>query len=154
MFPQSSEGREFFKGLSKQLVEQIAPEELEIFDELYEETLENSGQPAASGSDDALGFGITGLMVAATPVVTTVVGAVIPFLATEVIKAAQNESATLIQRKVKALFSSKKKDGPVQLTPEQLERVKKLAIKRARAMGMKEEKANQLALALVGSLAI
>ena len=154
MFTNSVEGRELSKSLSKQLVEQIAPEEMEIFDELYQETLASPAQSSASGSDDALGFGVVGIVVAVTPIATTVASAVISFLVNEVIKAAKNESSAVIQKKLKALLNPEKKDGPAPLTHEQLEQIKKLAAKRARELGMKEEKANQLALALVGSLSL
>jgi hypothetical protein len=153
MFANSAEMQELSKSLSKQLVEQLAPEEMEMFDELYQETIASPTQSAA-GSDDMLGFGVVGGMIAVTPIATTIASAVISFLLKEVIQSAKNESSSLIQEKIKALLNPKKNDGSQPLSREQLEQVKKLSFKRARELGMKEEKANQLALALVGSLSL
>ena len=154
MFTNSAEGQEVVRSLSKQVVEKFAPQELEMFDELYEESLVVPPGGVKAGQDDELGFGADTLMVLATPVVSAAVQTVITFLVTEVVKAGKEETTAMIQKKVKALLNPEKKAGPVPLTQDQLLMVKKLAIKRAREMGMKEEKANQLALELIGSLAL
>lgn len=154
MSANSAEGQELARILSKRVVENIAPEELEMFDELYEEAQAAPPGIVKAGSDDELGFGTDALVVIATPVVSAAVQAVLTFLATEVIKVSKEESSALIQKKVKAFFNSDKEEEPPPLTQEQLLMVKKLTVKRAREMGMKEEKANQLALALIGSLAL
>jgi hypothetical protein len=146
MFANSAEGRAFARILSRQVVEKFAPEELEMFDELYEESLVSPPGAVKAGPDDELGFGADALMVVATPVVSAAVQAVITFLVTEVIKASKEETTALIQQKLKALLNAEKKKSPAPLTQEQLLMVKKLTVKRAREMGMKEEKANQLAL--------
>ncbi|MBI5951724.1 MAG: hypothetical protein HY865_08705 [Chloroflexi bacterium] len=155
MFTNSKEGRELIEALSRQLVEQIAPEEMEVFDDLYQEAAANSFQPAKKkGEDDALGFGVAEIMIAVTPVAGTVISAVISFLASEVLKVTKDEASAVIQKKVKALFNPKKQDGVEPLTQAQLGQVKKLAVKLARQSGMKEEEADRLALTLVGSLAL
>lgn len=136
------------------MVGKLAPQELEIFDELYEESRQGHPGNVQAGPDDELGFGAETLMVAATPVVSAAVQAVITFLVAEVIKAGKQETTAVIQKKIRALLNPDKQDGPAPLTQEQLLMIKKLAASRARAMGMKEEKANQLALELVGSLAL
>ena len=154
MFTDAAEGQDFARALSREVVEKFAPEELEMFDELYADSMAYPPGPAKAGSDDDLGFGADSLIVVATPVVSAAVRAVLTFLVTEVIKASKEETSGLIQNKLKALLNPAKKDGPAPLTQEQLIMVKKLAVKRAREMGMKEEKANELALALIGSLAL
>lgn len=154
MFTNSIEGQEFARNLSKQVVEKFAPQELEMFDELYEESLVVPPGTVKTGPDDELGFGADALIIVATPIVSAAVEVVITFLVIEVIKAAKGEKPAMIKEKLKDLLNPEKKAGPAPLTQDQLLVVKKLAIKRAREMGMKEEKANQLALELIGSLAL
>ncbi len=153
MWTDTAEGHQLVEEISKDIVAQIAPEEMEMFDELLQEHFQN---PESSTTDDEpLGFGGE-LMVAVTPVVAMVVEAVIKFLLEEVIKAAKQESVTLITQKVKTLFnpSREKKGALPTLTQEQLERIKQLVRKEALRSGMKPKKAEDVALMITARLAL
>ena len=157
MFVNSSEGQVIIQDLSKRLVSQLAPEELEMFDELYEEYRANPAPPTDTDTDDPLGFGISEIIAAITPAAGAAASATVAYLASEVIKSTKDESAVVIQNKIKALFNPDKKksmDNPPPLSKEALEQIKKLAVKSARAQGLSPKKAEQMALALVGLLAL
>ena len=159
MWNQTPEGDAFVRELSKGLVEQFAPEELDMFDELYSEYQENPTPPAPdSGSDDALGSGLGEILVAVTPAASAMVTTVVSFVLGEVLKASQNEASEKIKQKVKAVFNPNPapsaKEDAVPLSQEQLDQVRKLAAKRAMDFGLPANQAKKMALALVGSLSL
>lgn len=165
MWTQSSEGHKLIQEISKNIVVEVAPEEMDLFDELVVEYFQDSTPPdlSAKPKDDPLGFGLGEVLIAATPAVAAMVDVVLNYLVNEIIKAAQGESAELIKRKIKVLFNPEKKDEKtgkpgqddvVPLTKEQLEQVKKLARKQAIKFGIGPDKAEKMANALIGSLAL
>ncbi|HLO32193.1 MAG TPA: hypothetical protein VK249_23795 [Anaerolineales bacterium] len=155
MWIQTPEGDEFVRDLSKQLVEQFAPEELEMFDELYREYQEHpTPEDFQQGSDAPLGSGLGEFIVSVTPAASAMVTAVVSFVLSEVLKAAQNESSERIKAQVKLLFNPKAPQKAAPLTHEQLEKVQKLAAKRAIDFGLSPQQAKQMSLALIGSLSI
>jgi hypothetical protein len=153
MWSDTPEGRQVIGEVSKDIVGQIAPEELEMFDELLDDYFEN---PAPVRTDDeGLGFG-GDLLVAMTPVVAALVEISITFVLSEVIKTAKEESTTFIANKVKAIFNpTKNKNGALPtLTPEQLKKVKELIRKEATRGGMKSNQAEDVALRITARLAM
>lgn len=155
MWTQTPEGDQFAQELSRQLVSEFAPEELEMFDELYTDYKKHpTGLSAERGTDDALGSGLGELVVAVTPAASAMVTAVLSFVVSEVLKASQEEAGEKIKAKVRAVFNPKTPPKAAPLSPEQLDEVRKLAAKRAVDFGLSPEKAKQMALALVGSLSI
>jgi len=165
MWTETTEGRKFIQEVSKSIVVQIAPEELDLFDDLVSEYLQDPTPPdlTTGAKDDPLGFGLAETLVAITPAAMAIVNIVLNHLMTESVKAAQEESAEVIKKKIKALFNPEKKDDRSAnkletdlppLTKEQLEQVRKLARKQAIAFGIAPAKASQMVDALVGSLAL
>jgi len=165
MWTQSSEGRKLIEEISKDIVVEVAPEEIDLFDELLMEYFQDPAPPDLSTKpkDAPLGFGLGEVLIAVTPAVAAMVDAVLNYLVSETIKAAQGESAALIKRKVSGLFNPERKDETtskpgrddvVPLTREQLEQVKKLARKQAIKFGIGPDKAEKMATALIGSLAL
>ena len=155
MWTQTPEGDQFVREVSKQLVSKFAPEELEIFDELYSDYQKHPVPPQAErGADDPLGSGLGEVIVAVTPAASAMATAVVSFVVSEVIKASQAEASETIKSKVKAVFNPKAPENAAPLSPDQLEKVRKLAAKRAVDFGLSPEKAKQMSLALVGSLSI
>ena len=165
MWSDTAEGKQLVQELSRQVVSETAPEELDLFDEMLQDYFVSPQPPAPStvAGDDQLGFGIAGLLVAATPAAAAMVGAVLNFLVAEVVKAAKDESSTLIKQKIQALFSTQK-SGPGSsagkthpevppLTPDQLKKVRQLAQQQAQKFGIDAAQAANMANALVGSLA-
>lgn len=165
MWTETSEGQKLIQEISKDIVGEVAPEEMDMFDELVEEYFQNPTPPdlSAKPKDDPLGFGLGEVLVAVTPAAAAMVNEVIKYLMNETITAAKDESAEMVKKKVKKLFNPEKKDdkpakkeeGEVRpLNKEQLEQVKKLARKQATKFGIGPDKAEKMANALVGSLAL
>lgn len=159
MWKGTVEERAVIEEISKDLVTQFAPAELDLFSELAQDYFDDPTPLTASKHrDDPLGFGGSDLIVAATPVAMAMVSAVITFVTAEALKAAKDESAEVIKKKVKALFKkfgAPNEPGAVPaLTKEQLEQVKKLTLKQAADFGMDAATAEKMSNALIGSLAI
>ncbi len=158
MWTETTEGRKFIEEVSKQIVTEVAPEELDLFDELIEGYFEDPAPPDLSeaGSDDPLGFGLGGALVAATPAAAAVVSTVLTYVLTEALKTFQEESAEAIKTKIKKLFKPEEEaeDEIAELTDEQLKQVRRLAIKQAKTFGMEADQAKRMADALIGALAL
>ena len=147
------ESKQLVTEISKEIVAEIAPEELELVDELLEDYYAN---PAVHESkDNPLGFG-SELLAASTPVIAMALQTLFNFILNEVWVSAQKEGAVLIAQKMKALLNpTKEKSEPgFRLTREQLEQAKKLIKKEALRGGMKPKKAEDLALKIVGRIAL
>jgi hypothetical protein len=153
MWINTPEGKQAVTELSKELVAEVAPEELELVDELLDDYYAN---PAVHETkDDPLGFG-SEVLAAATPLIAMALQTLFTFILNEVWVSAQKESAALIAEKMKALFHpTKEKPEPLLgLTSEQLEKAKKLIKKEAVRGGMNPKKAEDLALKIVGRIAL
>lgn len=158
MWTETDEGREYIREISQDIVAELAPEELEFFDELIEEYFIDPTPPDLSDSegDEQLGFGAGVVLATATPAAAAMASAVLTFILTEITKAVQKESTEVIKRTIKAIFNPEKqeKEGPSPLTKEQLAQVKRLARRQAREFGMDADLARKMADALVGRLAL
>jgi len=145
--------------LSRDLVTQVAPQELPLFRANSEVFFRNPDELAANrtSKDDMLGFGDGGIVVLITPVVLMVTQQVVMFVMEQAKKSAQEQGSTLIDESVKKMFKKfRPEDGkkPSPLTAEQLAQVRKVALKKAQELKLSDERAKLLADALVGSLAI
>jgi hypothetical protein len=158
MWTDTEEGRAFIAEVSKNVVSQVAPEELDLFDDLVQEYFDDPTppDPEEAASDDALGFGLGGALVAATPAVAAMANVVLGFLLTEVINIAKDQAGGMAVEKLRAHFSTRGESGTGSppLTTEQLVKVKQLASDQAKAFGMDDDEARKMADALVGSLAL
>jgi hypothetical protein len=155
MWIETPDGDQYVQELSRQLVSQFAPEELEIFDELHRYYKTHpTGLSSAPSADDPLGSGLGEMIVAVTPAASAMAAAVVAFVVSEVLKASQEEASEKIKAKVKAIFNPKAPVKAAPLSPEQLEKVRRLAAKRAVDFGLSQEQAKQMSLALLGSLSI
>lgn len=165
MWTDTPDGRKLIQELSKNIVVEIAPEEMDLFDELVAEYFHDPTPPdlTAKPKDDPLGFGLGEVLIAVTPAATAMVNAVLNHLFTESVNAAKEESADIVKIKIKKLFHPERKDEKPAtkddkevrpLNKEQLEQVKKLARKQAIKFGIHSDKAEKMANALVGSLAL
>lgn len=148
MWISTPESRQVVTEVSRELVAEIAPEELEVVDELLDDYYAN---PTPHESrDDPLGFG-SEFLVASTPAIAMALQTLFNFILNEVWVSAQKESAILIAAKMKSLFNPKKEkaEPALGLTREQLEKAKQLIKKEARRGGMNPQKAEDLALKVV-----
>jgi len=163
MWSETAEGRKVIQGISRDIVDQFAPEELELFDDLVQEYFQDPRPPDSSSEpkDDPLGFGLSETLIAVTPAAMAMVSGVLNYLTTDIVKVAQEEITEAVKEKIKALFNSSKENSDQKLkneipplTIEQLEQVKKLARKQAIQFGIKPEQAEKMSNALIGLLAL
>lgn len=152
MWTETKEARQLITEVTKGVVGQAAPEELELFDEMTEQYFQDPTPPKQSDSqgDDALAFGLEQAMVAVTPAVMAMVSAALSHLLKDVIDAAKEESAALIKQKIKALFN---RNTPAPLSEKQLEQIKTRAADEGVKFGLSADQAKNMADALVGQLA-
>ena len=146
-------------GLARTAVERAAPEELPLFRPTSEAFFED---PAAlerrGGRDELLGFGVDAALVLVTPVALSVARDVVRFVADQVRSRLQKEGEGAVQQALDRIF---KRGAPaeaapaeaLELTDEELERVRAIALEKAGQLKLSPEKAGLLADAIVGGLA-
>lgn len=143
--------------LSRELLEEVAPEELDLFDELATEYHANPVPPdrSARTRDDALGFGLDAELIAISPAVIAAMTACLNFIVGIISESLKNQGETFINAQLKKLFEGKKPtDSSLSLDTEQLRHVRKLTLHEARRFGMGKAEADKLADALIGRLAM
>jgi len=145
--------------LARAAVEKAAPEELPLFRATSEAYFENpQALEQKGGKDEMLGFGVDAALLLVTPVALQVARDVIGFLGEQLRERAREQGEGAIDRVIARLVNRNGGDGdaePVEeLTDEQLEQVRALAIKKGRALKLSDERATLLADSLVGSLAL
>jgi hypothetical protein len=155
------ENEQLIADIARDLVSQIAPQELPLFrasSEAYFKDPEKALQ-SQSAKDDMLGFGAGDAVVLLTPIVLATLNEVVKFVVEEAKKSVQGEGAAWIQQSIKAVFKkfhqseAGDKKKPAALTVEQLAQVRKIAFNKARQLKLSEDRAKILADAVVGSLA-
>lgn len=152
----TTEDRELIVELSKQIVEQMAPEETDLFDELMESYFVDPSPPdlTANPGDDPLGFGVNDLMVAVTPAAAAVASAAIAFVMSVLAKAARDEGAEQIRRRLKSALRDKRntEDSRLALTSSQLETLLTITRETAERYGMDTEQSDAMANAVLVTL--
>ncbi|MCP9484642.1 MAG: hypothetical protein MSC30_02170 [Gaiellaceae bacterium MAG52_C11] len=147
--------------LARASVERAAPEELPLFRATSTAYFEN---PAAleqrRSRDEMLGFGVDAAVMLVTPVALAVAKDVIEFIGTQLRARAEKEGEGAIDRVLNRLLRRDEKEaaspepaGVPELTDEQLEQVRALALEKAKQLKLSDAKAELLAESLVGSLA-
>ena len=151
-----SEYRDLVVDLSKELIASTEPDEVDMFDDLAVEYFQDPTPPdiSASGSDDALGFGLNELMVAASPAALAMVSVVMNYVVKVALDTFKDEGTALIKQKVKEWFQTRtEKSQPSSQpasrlilpgSPESKE-VYELAVREAKRFGMSDQKAVQMA---------
>jgi hypothetical protein len=152
--------------LARAAVERAAPEELPLFRATSEAYLRDPAaleRQRAGGKDEMLGFGAEAAMVLVTPVALSVATDVLRFLGEQIRRVAQKEGEGAVDALVDRVAG---RDGddveaapaaaappPLDLTDEQLEQVRAVALEKAKLLKLPDAKAELLADSLVGSLA-
>jgi hypothetical protein len=151
--------------LARSAVERAAPEEMEIFPAASEAFLEGKDPSKQTRGDPMLGVGIESAVVLLTPVALAVAKDVLGFLRTQLKRQADEHGDEAFDWVVRKLFrrdddaedaattTPPAPDESAELTDEQLEEVRRLAIQKAKQLKLPKEKAELLADSLVGSLA-
>jgi hypothetical protein len=149
----------FVADLARATVERAAPAELPLFgptsDAFFDDpaALERDG-----GGDRMLGFGVDAAMVLLTPAALTVAKEVFGFISAQVRARLKDEGEGAVQGTLDRIFGRRtatapEEPKPPELSDEQLERVRALALEKAKQLKLAPDKAELLADSLVGSLA-
>ena len=143
--------------VSRELVSRLAHEELPLFPAMLKTFRSRPSVLGAGESrDEALGFGVDGVVTVITPVVLAVVLDVVKHLAGELGDSMVKDSWKATRVAVRRVFGRDREcaigDVPM-LSAPQLERVRRLAFAKARELNLSETRASLLADAIIGCLA-
>lgn len=156
MWTGTPEDRQLVTQLSKKIVEQTAPEEADLFDEMVGEYFADPSPPdlSATHSDDPLGFGLGELLVAVTPAAAAVASAAVGFIVSTLTRAAQDGGAEQVRTRLKQVLGGTKEAASSKpaLTPDQLEELRKVARETANRYGMEEAQAEAMTNAMLVAL--
>jgi hypothetical protein len=138
--------------VSREVVTQLAPEELPLFDGISEAHLADPGRGGSrhGDGDDVLGFGAGEAQVLLTPVALVVVTEVAKHVAVGLSDAGGRSLRRLLGRRRPEAAPA---PAPGPLTPEQLAEVRRAAARKAVELGLDRERSALLADAIVGRLA-
>ena len=148
--------------LARATVEKAAPEELPLFRATSEAYFNDPGALEKQRSrDEMLGFGVDAAVMLVTPVALAVAKDVIEFIGAHLRARAEKEGGGAIDRVLNRLVRRDDEgdaDAPdpaavPELTDEQLDQVRRLALEKAKQLKLSDAKAELLAESLVGSLA-
>jgi hypothetical protein len=168
MWTNSPEERSFIIEISQSVVGEIAPEEMDLFDELMQEYFNNPSPPDLSkqAKDDALGFGLGEVLLAFAPAVAAALRAVMDHLLGQAMNDVKEEGATAIRNRIKDLLNPEKisetpdqqkkdkKNDSLDFSRGHLAAVRKIARAEAKKFGLTDEDAEKLAGVLIGKLAL
>ena len=147
--------------VARDLVAQVAPEELPIFREnsaVYFADPDRALAPQAA-ADDMLGFGAGDVVTLVTPVALLLVTEVLKAVGSELGKSAGKQGADALSSLAGRVFrkfrgGADANAAPPLLRPEQLPEFRRRALERARILGLPEYEAGLLVDALMGSLVV
>lgn len=148
--------------VARDLVTQLAPQELPLFRSASQQFRQHPERLLAGpqANDDPVGFGVGEAAALLTPAALAAMSSVISYLIEEISKVVIDKSATLLLDRVRQLLQ-KPEAAPQHhaqqlplLTPAQLAQVREIARKQALVSRLSPARANALADAIVGKLAI
>lgn len=161
MWTETTEGQRYVEDVSKFIVAEVAPEELDLFEELTEYYYEDRSPPdrAETAGDDSLAFGLAEVIVPVTPAALALVIAVLNYLFAETTAALEDEGEGWLKERLGQIFPSEDKDRNKTrerepYTNEQLKQIRRIARREARRFGMDSDMANKMADVLIGRLAL
>lgn len=137
--------------VSREVVGDIAPDELDMFDELAEEHFEDPNPPTAevTRGGGALSFGAGELLSASTPIIIAVMGVVLEFLLDIFREMVASQGADFAHNRIRSWFLTKDKPD---LTAEQINQTRMAAKAEAVRYGLSDEQAEQMADAIMKRL--
>jgi hypothetical protein len=144
--------------VARLVVAELAPEEMVVFPHVSAAYFEprHGRRRRSTGPDDILGFGVAEAATFLTPVALSVLVDVVNYLRTEVLRAIKTESSAAVDHLVSGAFRRLRPHAtpaPVTaLTADQLREVRRIALEKARTLRLRDDRAELLADAIVGSL--
>jgi hypothetical protein len=144
---------EVISQLAYDVILEVAAEEDLIFEENRDAYFANPEQALAEeqAKEEMLGFG-TEAVIILTPFVLAILTEVVKFLAEELKKALGAEVGEMVKLFFKKYRPTATQQAPPPLTAQQLAQVRKLAFEKGRHYKLSEERANQIANAIIGEL--
>ena len=152
--------------IARRVVGELAPDELASFDLVAAPYLRKSAErrrPRSDGfsadrargeHDNPLGFGIQDALTVVTPAAVLVSGAVTAALADGVTKEVRRRTDGFVGWLRQRLGRRDRRPETFDLNPAQLTELRRIALDRAKALGMKPRQARALADAVVGALVL
>lgn len=140
--------------LSQKLVEQVAPEELDLFDELLDDYFQNPNPPTPGHAtpEAPLGSGLSSIMVAVTPAAAAISTATVRFIE-KTLQTGQSADPASVSRELQARLGLQEKKTPL-LNPAQLAELRQVTLTTATQYGMNTVQAEQLTNAILVSLVL
>lgn len=152
----AAEHDDLVAALARAAVARAAPEELPLFRATSEAYFRDpSSVTAPKRRDDVLGFGVDAAVLLISPIALQVAKDVLGFLHGALRERAREHGEHALDRLLARLVGRDAEAGAeaVELSDEELARVRAVALEKARALKLPDEKAALLADSLVGSLA-
>ena len=162
----NAEQNQLVTDLARDLVAQMAPQELPLFranSANYFKNPDKALQPQ-TGKDDMLGFGAGEVVTLLTPYLLAVLTEVVTFIVEEVKKSAKTQGTNVINDMVKQMFkkfqpqptTQEQKPAPSAppLTHDQLAQIRQLAFEKSRKLKLSGRQSAMLADSIVGSLVL
>lgn len=158
-----SSQNQFAATLARDLVSQMAPEEIPLFRATSEAYFKDPQATLKDGEsrEEMLGFGTAEALSLLTPVAIAVSIEMLKFLTEEVKKSFKAESSSMVNDVVKGMFKRFRPAAAPQalafspaLTTEQLREVHQVVFHKARQLRIGESRAKQLADLLIADLVI
>jgi len=149
------EDHKLIEEILKPIIEELAPEETDLFGYLLEQYQAN---PSPSGpkmqlKDDPIGFGPGDIVMAITPAATAALLAMLNYLRDQAGQQIFADGWTNARQKIKKWFKSQKESiNPIER--EQLIKIRQVAIRQAISYGLDKADAEKLADGIIGRLAI
>jgi len=150
---ESERGQELVHELARDVITDFAPEEADLFEEYYDDP--NPPNPDEEAEEDPLGFGLSGVLAASTPVAIAASTVVVNFVIQIIAKSVEDAGTDFIREKLRAVFkpeTGQSDDKASPLTKEDLARAHTLAYEEALRYRLSEEEANNLANAVLSRL--
>ena len=159
MWSEANEDQKFIKEISKSIIKEIAPEELDLFDELASDYFKNpTTHLFKEDKEDPLSFGINETVIAITTVTLAAAKATLDYLTEASMGTIKEAGALVIKGKIKKLFDlakdNKSQNDIPPLSKEQMRMIHKIVVKQAKEFGVSPNKANQIAKAISGTLSM
>lgn len=148
--------RDVVADVSRQIVAEVAPDELPLFSVNSQAYFKNPKKALESseGADDALGFGVELLVPLLTPIVLSVVTEVVNHLTQSLSQQLAGKAEQLVGALFKRPGATAHPAPVLQLSPAQLSEVRSIAFTKARQLKLPEAEAALLADSVIGSLAV
>ena len=159
MADQAEAQRDLIAEMSRDIVADVAPDELPLFRMNSTAYFKNPKKALESreGQDEALGFGIEAMVPLLTPVIIAVVTEIISHLEQSLSSHVASSAEGFIGGGLRSVFKrgGKAPAAPTaQLSPAQLAEVRDIAFRKARQLKLPETQAAMLADSVVGGLVV